>query len=267
MTSRADQTGDSEHSADLGNRAVYEDGGVVDAYAQSTEMTAGELAVFEPLAERLRSSVLLDIGVGAGRTTPYLTDRTLTYVGVDYSENLITAARRIHPDVDLRRCDARVMDEFDDSSFDVVNFSFNGIDYVGHQDRLRVLQEVRRVLVADGIWTFSSHNRDYVRRGLLPWEGRFKPGRVMLRKSAEAARWRANRRRLRRHQVETAEYALVNDEAHRYSLLTYYISPTQQTRQLENAGFCDVQVLDQWGTKVTGGSPQSMWLHYVCRRS
>ena len=67
--------------------------------------------------------------------------------------------------------------------------------------------------------------------------------------------------------METPDYALVNDEAHDYSLLHYYVTPRQQTRQLEAAGFTDVTVYDQFGEVLTGTSPESIWLYYDSRRA
>lgn len=249
------------------NQQIYEDAGVIDAYREAAPPQQGELAVFEPLSDELRSGRLLDIGIGAGRTTAYLAPKVGHYVGVDYSHGLVAAAQQLYPEADIRWCDARDMSAFDDGSFDFVNFSFNGLDSLDHDGRLQVLAEVHRVLKPGGHWTFSSHNRDYRRRGLLPWQPPFKPGRVMLKKSREALAARKNWSRLRKEQVETPEYALVNDEAHDYSLLHYYVSPQAQTRQLEAAGFTDVRVLDQWGSPLRDTSPDSIWLYYDCRRA
>ncbi|MFC7361099.1 class I SAM-dependent methyltransferase [Nocardioides astragali] len=249
------------------NQRIYEDTGVIDIYRTIAPPQQAERNMFEPLSDELRTGRLLDIGIGAGRTTAYLAPKVGHYVGVDYSHGLVRAAAQLYPDSDIRWCDARDMSQFEDASFDFVNFSFNGLDSLDHDGRRQVLAEVHRVLRPGGHWMFSSHNRDYVRRGMLPWQGRFKPGRVMLRKSAEALRHHRNWRHLRKEQVETPEYALVNDEAHHYSLLHYYISPTVQVAQLEAAGFTDVRVYDQWGTETAEPSPASIWMYYDSRRA
>lgn len=251
------------------NQRIYEDTGVIDMYRTVAPLHPAERSMFEPLSDELRTSLLLDIGIGAGRTTAYLAPKVGHYVGVDYSHGLVRAAQQLFPDSDIRWCDARDMSQFEDASFDFVNFSFNGLDSLDHDGRLQVLAEVHRVLRPGGRWMFSSHNRDYVRRGLLPWQGRFKPGRVMLKKSAEALRHHKNWRRLRKEQVETPEYALVNDEAHDYALLTYYITPDAQVRQLEEAGFTDIRMYDQSGCELAAesASPASVWLYYASRRA
>lgn len=249
------------------NQRIYEDASVIDVYRETAPPQQAELAMFEPLADELRAGRLLDIGIGAGRTTAYLAPKVGHYVGVDYSHGLVAAAQQLYPEAEILWCDARDMSAFEVASFDFVNFSFNGLDSLDHEGRLQVLAEVHRVLKPGGHWMFSSHNRDYYRRGLLPWQPPFKPGRVMLKKSVEALAAHRSWRKLRKEQVETPEYALVNDEAHDYSLLHYYVTPETQTRQLEDAGFTDVRVYDQWGTEIAGKSPKSIWLYYDCRRA
>jgi ubiquinone/menaquinone biosynthesis C-methylase UbiE len=43
--------------------------------------------------------------------------------------------------------DARAMKSFEDSYFDLVLFSFNGIDYMNYEDRLTALQEIRPLYI------------------------------------------------------------------------------------------------------------------------
>lgn len=249
------------------NRRIFEDAGVIDMYRGAGLPHPSELTMFEHIGDDLKSARLLDIGVGAGRTTSFLAPKVAHYVGVDYSHGLVEAASQLYPDTEFHWCDARDMSVFGDASFDVANFSFNGLDALDHTGRIQVLSEVRRILKPGGHWMFASHNRDYVRRGLLPWQGRRKPGRVMLKKSAEALQHHRNWRRLRKEQVETTDYALVNDEAHEYSLLHYYISPQAQAAQLRAAGFTDVRVYDQSGRETTEPSPASVWMYYASRRT
>ena len=49
---------------------------------------------------------------------------------------------------------------FPDAAFDIVAFSYNGLDAVGFEDRHVVLDEVARVLAPGGVFAFSSLNRD-----------------------------------------------------------------------------------------------------------
>lgn len=254
-------------SSSEGNRDIYEQSDAVQVYGIPRPPQAGEEAQFAPFADVLAESRLLDIGIGGGRTTAWLAPKVAHYVGIDYATALVDSARLRFPAVQIEWGDARDLSAYGDESFDFVNFSFNGLDSLDHEGRLQVLAEVHRVLKPGGHWTFSSHNRDYYRRGLLPWQPPFKPGRVMLKKSAEAIAAHKSWRRLRKEQVEMPAYALVNDEAHNYSLLHYYISPAMQRAQLESTGFTDVRIHDQWGQETTGASPASIWMYYSARRS
>lgn len=101
----------------------------------------------------------------------------------------------------------------------------------------------------------------------MPWQGDVHVDRRWLRQVAHALISVNNWRRLRREQTETPEYALVDDEAHRYSLLQYYVTPEQQVQQLEDAGFMDVAVMDQAGEVIASKSPDSVWLYYVSRKA
>ena len=55
-----------------------------------------------------------------------------------------------------------------DQSLETVLAVSNLIDAVCHEDRLRVLAEIRRVLTNHGLLVFSSHNRRYVQAGSGP---------------------------------------------------------------------------------------------------
>jgi len=101
---------------------------------------------------------VLDLGCGAGRTTLLLDKMGADVVGVDISRNLIRSAQQRAPHIDFRVGNAESLD-FDDTSFDTVLFSFNGLDCLYPKDRrLRSIREVWRVLRPDGRFIFSHHN-------------------------------------------------------------------------------------------------------------
>ena len=113
-----------------------------------------ELSILEELRTELPNFRMLDIGVGAGRTTKHFAGLVKEYVGVDYSITMIKACREKFPQYRLEVADARNLSLFDDAYFDFVLFSFNGIDAVEHQDRLAILREIRRVLRKGGYFCF-----------------------------------------------------------------------------------------------------------------
>jgi SAM-dependent methyltransferase len=151
------------------NRSTFATAEVVASYAELTDLTPCERMVFERHVPR--GADVLDLGVGTGRTTPFLAAIARRYVGLDYAASMLEEARRLHPGVDFVAGDAADLSSFISGSFDAVVFPFNGIDYLHPDDaRLRCLAEVRRVLRPGGVFVFSTHNP----RALLarPKEGR-----------------------------------------------------------------------------------------------
>lgn len=101
---------------------------------------------------------VLDIGIGVGRTTSVIKNLCSIYIGIDYAQNMILEAKQNFPDLDLRVMNANDL-SFKDQSFDILLFSFNGIDYFPDDlSRSLFFKEAKRVLKKDGLLIFSSHN-------------------------------------------------------------------------------------------------------------
>jgi cyclopropane fatty-acyl-phospholipid synthase-like methyltransferase len=77
------------------NLQVYRDPEVVSHYAALDYLTPCERLLFERYIKP--GMKILDIGVGGGRTTPYLSGKASCYVGVDYSAEMITTCRNKFP--------------------------------------------------------------------------------------------------------------------------------------------------------------------------
>ena len=95
----------------------------VAAFAGDDRLEPALVRLFLDHHHRLAGRPVLDIGVGAGRTT-----RDLSRFGPD--------------------------------RFHFVLFSYCGIGALAHDGRLALLREVRRVLHPDGRFAFSAHHRD-----------------------------------------------------------------------------------------------------------
>lgn len=101
---------------------------------------------------------VLDIGCGNGRTTLPLHQMGYQVVGLDLCEPLTKLARERDWDVSYVVGDVRNL-SFPDAYFDAVLFSANGLDYMCPlSERLRALEEIRRVLKPECRFVFSSHN-------------------------------------------------------------------------------------------------------------
>src|SRR5690348_11560180 len=114
------------------NKRIYERRSIVSQYISATELTSTEERLLARYGADIAAAHGLDLGVGAGRTTAFLSDLAASYVGLDFSTAMVAACRQRYPRVDFRLGDARDLSGFCEDHFDLVLFSFNGIDYVGH---------------------------------------------------------------------------------------------------------------------------------------
>jgi SAM-dependent methyltransferase len=139
------------------NLPVYNRPDVAAHYAALNYLTPCEQILFQTyLANGI---AVLDLGVGGGRTTPYLSALARRYVGLDYAEEMIASCRRRYPGLEFQTTDATDLSQFADGSFDAVVMAFNGMDYViPDESRLHCLREIKRILADRGVLIFSSHN-------------------------------------------------------------------------------------------------------------
>lgn len=227
------------------NLAVFDSAGVVQEYAAFAELYPGEIALINEISFDYSSPSILDIGVGAGRTVEALRGISGSYIGIEPAPGMVRRAQELHPEADLR-C-ANVLDlaaVAPPSSFDIAFFSFNGIDYLTHEERLKALREVYRVLKPGGSFIFSTHQLSFGLehrgfKGEIPRENlgirnvvraAFVNGRALIRYVANQTKVQVNKR-----------YAILNDQAHAYALLTYYVSVEEQLHQLRECGFDSTQ--------------------------
>ncbi len=108
------------------------------------------------------NSKILDLGCGVGRTTVPLS-KNFEVIGVDIAENLINLAKKKNPEIDYRIMDA-VNLKFPKNTFDIVLFSYNGLDYIYPKNRrIKTIIEINRVLNKKGLFVFSSHNKVFLK--------------------------------------------------------------------------------------------------------
>ncbi len=254
------------------NKDHYAEPGVAQGYAKRTSLFKGEEVIISYLYQEMRDKFILDIGVGPGRTTPYLSALSQHYVGIDYSENMLRPCQARYPEAHLLLCDAKHLC-FKDKGFDVVYFCWNAIDDADHEDRLRMLHEIHRVLRNNGIFFFSAHNLESKLRSAYRFRGFvFSPNPVKLVKEnvirvASYGLGILNHLKMRKHERHERHYSILNDRSHNYRLLTYYISRKKQVRQLEQAGFCQIEMVRMDGSFVDLSEPcEDDWIYYLARR-
>jgi len=266
----------------------FEHPDVVAEYASFEFLFGSERRLLAELDAEPARGAVLDVGVGGGRTTEGLAQRARSYVGVDVSAPMVEACRRRFDGAALPLhfavADARRL-PFDAATFDLILFSFNGLDVVGGDgDRARVLLELRRVGRPGARIAFSSSNfgfaidqLSYVRQVRLAAQDR-SGARIIrrLRAIRRARSWNQELRRLRR-----APHAVIVEERGRYELHPerfaapgervrvgrYHVRPSAQVEHLRASGFGPVRILAPDGDEVTGASDAHLrgypWLYYL----
>lgn len=249
------------------NKDAYDMSDMAEYYRSQSHLFRPEETLLDDLRGSLGSMKMLDIGVGGGRTTCHFASLAAEYTGVDYSPNMIRVCEerfRGEP-FSFKVVDVRSMDSFQNGNFDIILFSFNGIDYIIHEERLRALSEIRRICKKSGLFFFSTHNLQSIDRLF-----RFKQeGAGMFAMMKHFLLLRLSNRNPKR--LKREKYAVINDGSHNYSIRTYYITPREQIRQLEETGFSGIRVFSfADGKEVSDLSMldeiEDDWLYYLCAR-
>lgn len=246
------------------NAATYSTDRVVRNYVRTRGLFPAERAVVKRFLRQFSGNVL-DIAVGAGRTTRVLARLSQRYTGIDYSPAMVAAAAESVPETVAARSNLRELDMREapralaGESFDAMMISFNGIDYIPWEDRNRLLAQLRPLLNENGVLVFSTHDlaasdreRGFKLRNDLRVDAQLLRRRPLsaLSRLARLPLWLAralpNRWRNRPLERRYADHAYVNDIGENYGLLTTYVSKEAQVAALEGAGYRDVQVLHPW---------------------
>ena len=264
------------HDLDAVNRDTWQRRSTVDQYRKLTGWTdPGERAAVEWARPFIQGHPILDIGVGAGRTTPLLRPLGSDYLGIDYTPEMVDACRALHPDAHFAHMDARNLQSLPAGHYGLVVFSFNGIDSVAPEDRPTILAEVRRVLRPGGLFIVSGHNRNGPgARERLALHVDFTPnplrlGWRVLRSLGAMPRAMRNHLRLRDANEDHEEWAVRNAGAHDFGLLVVYTTLAEQQRQLAAAGFeVPVTFDSERGEPVTAAQDTHdiWWFHCVARK-
>ena len=255
------------------NDDAYKTRSLVEFYSQLTDLQRPEESILNALLPDISRMVMLDVGVGGGRTTLHFAKWVNQYVGIDYSKEMIAACQqRFSPyprHISFKVGDARSLRMFDENTFDFVLFSFNGIDSVSHTERLLIFEEIQRIGKPGGIFCFSTHNLQSIDKKFdLKHQFSRNPERLVRK----ITRWFSVRFVYNRHvntkQLKKSQYAIINDGAHHYQLKLYYIKPAAQIEQLAEC-FKNIQVYSLVsGAKVYEEAElrciDDDWLYYSC---
>lgn len=238
------------------SQQLYESPDIVHYYARRQGLLFGEEALLTAAAHKIKDGRVLDVGVGAGRTTPILKNfHPLLYIGVDYSAGMVEHCRERFPDSEFHVADARSMPDFPDSSFDFVLFSWNGIDSVDFEGRIAVVREVFRLLAPGGLFAFSSANgrnlppRPWTAAALGAMDINWRKPKQFLYGTAQWLLGFIHFLRLRSLEVSRDDHSIRVDQAHNFKLVRCLVSPSQQALQLSRAGFIETRIFDRDGSE------------------
>jgi SAM-dependent methyltransferase len=248
------------------NAAAYNSKQIIDWYTKLHEIIPVEKKVFESYHTVMKQGNLLDIGIGGGRTTRYLLNKCKTYIGIDYSKRFINSVKLIFPESDCFVMDARNLDEFESERFDFVNFSFNGMDYTDLEGRKKIFSEIARVLKPGGIFFFSTHNRKHSSFNVSPWRNKNNSFATNIKTFIKLIPYLSRKIKNKKEELFTEDYALVNDSAHNYNLLTFYTNPDFLKTQLAVEDFRDILFYDKTGNIVSAEELDD-WIFVTAKKS
>jgi SAM-dependent methyltransferase len=260
-----------------GNDSLYEaEGDVADGLLSLGQwLDHGEQNAVAVAADAARGNPILDLGVGAGRTTSLLSLLSGDYTGVEYSDLLVRRAQQAHLGVDIRRGDARDLSEYPRSHYPLVMFSYNGIDSVSHDDRAQVLSEVSQVLRPGGYFVYSTLNKLGPWFNTPPWlagrDGLPETPTLRIRRilhhlvGARSAylRWWTSWRRLRRASEDHGAWGLGPLGGPGAGLVVHWSTPSDTTRELSEVGFRVVAMFAPDGLALADVSLNTVGMFHV----
>jgi len=251
------------------NAQVYSSAKIVHHYQESKALQLPEKSILDVLTPHLPKMRVLDVGVGGGRTTPYLAGVASEYTAIDFSKEMIDACKKqfagVYPTAKFEVCDVRDLSRFESGAFDLVLFSFNGIDNIAWEDRGPVLKEFKRICATGGYFCFSSHNL-LTLPGFFSYHFRLHP--IKLVKNLVGT-WRLRKKYSDLiARLNSVDHASIYDDVYDFGLFTCYVRPSFQFSQLKEGGFKEVRLFNQAGAELSeqeNKTDASPWIYYLCR--
>jgi SAM-dependent methyltransferase len=245
---------------------VWMHGDFVQSYVRD-RLLIPETMIFERYGKKLSGHVL-ELGCGGGRVTGHLVELAHALDAIDISPAMVAHCRLKYPQATFSEADLNDLSGFQTGSFDAVVASGCVVDVLDDTERRRLLDELARLLVPDGLMIASSHNLAFAPRIGRPTRIYARHPLRVLENLVRMPRRVRNRRQLRPLERLEPDYSILVDEAHDFTLLHYYISRDAQARQLVEHDFELLECFDLKGNLVGPGetSARSSELHYAARR-
>ncbi len=251
------------------NQKIYNSNEVIAEYKKKVGLTTPESVLFNWVKKNVSCESILDIGVGAGRTTHFYAPVFKKYIGVDYSENMINSCRVKYANffnAEFIHADANGMPEFTIDKFDLIQFSLNGIDYLETiEERINLLSKLFLLLKNKGVFIFSTHNVYSLYR-LYSFQIPRNPFKIPL----EISRY-LNLRKINGNKENylNKTFFRIYDGGENFKVNTCYIAPEFQYKLLVETGFNDIVAYDLKGKEIDNNNliqSNDDWIHFKCRK-
>jgi ubiquinone/menaquinone biosynthesis C-methylase UbiE len=250
----------------LTNKKNYEIPEIVEYFAKEGFLQEPEKTILNMLGEELKNMKMLDMGVGGGRTTYYFAPLVKEYVGIDYSSGMIDACNNKYynnnNNISFIQCDVRNMDIFENDTFDFILFSFNGIDSISFDDRIKVLEEINRIGKKDAYYCFSTLNILYLEEVF-----KFRLSRNILKAIIKYV-WTKVINDNPKTLIKK-DYAIIYEWVYDLKFSHCYINPIFQAKELSNIGFKDIRIFSlKDGREIDNidiPNVKDPWLYFLCR--
>jgi len=221
------------------NKKIWDENDVVEKYKKQKgwmgELLAPEKSVLQFVKDN-NFNTMLDLGVGTGRTTSFFLPYIQKYHGIDYSEKMIECCKNRfenYRNASFQVNDARNLECYENQYFDFILFSCNGLDYMDHNDRIKTIKEIYRICKPNGFFCFSTHNELSI-KNYYKVKFTLHPTR-MINNIKKYIKFKQNNPGL--NKLNYGPYVYVNDPCNNWRIITYYIDPQYQNRQLDEIGF------------------------------
>lgn len=252
------------------NNQTYNRSSVVEHYAGLTKLQAAEKVIVKELNEVIQQANVLDIGIGGGRTTYELAPLAKSYIGLDYAQSMVEYCKEAFSDIkhaEFVHADARKLpDYFSENQFDVVMFSFNGIDCVPFEDRQQILDGVNYILKSEGHFIFSIHNIRNLDK-LYSFQFPRNPLKYPkeLRRKKLVKKYNGDKEQYRQQ-----DWCILKDGADDFTTDVLYMKPELQVAKLKEMGFESVRLFEiKHGNEIqlTDLANYTMpWVYFLCKK-
>ncbi len=246
----------------------------VRSYSRKDTLQLPELNFIMEHKDFLKESDVLDLGIGAGRSTLFFAPLAKSYTGSDISENMIEECKTkfsYTKNINLLVEDATDLKNYRDNSIDFVLFSFNGIDNIFPESkRIQCLNEINRVLKSRGLYFFSTHNSLFIEEYYKFHF--FRHPRRLYREYLRKRQIIKENGSLENIQEKIKKGPLFFFEGMRIGkekFLQYFITPNQQMTQLKKIGFEFVCGYSLDGKKLGVSEIENCkdpWIYYLVRK-